>query len=108
MTRPKLKMLKPRIGLADTSRVPTLTRTARATERDRGRPWRRLRAEVLAAEPLCRPCKAARRVTLATEVDHITPLWAGGSADDPANLQPICPACHRTKSARDAANAGRA
>lgn len=58
--------------------------------------WRRIRAAVLAAEPLCRECSRADRVTAATVVDH---------ADDdswnnaPDNLQPLCAPCHGRKTA---------
>lgn len=35
--------------------------------------WRRIRARQLQAEPLCRMCKAAGRITAATVCDHIDP-----------------------------------
>lgn len=58
--------------------------------------WRRLRALVLSAEPICRLCKRAP----ATEVDHIVPRVLGG-ADSLSNLQPLCGPCNRTKSRSD-------
>jgi 5-methylcytosine-specific restriction protein A len=61
-----------------------------------GRPWRRLRSAILDTEPLCRPCSAMGRVTVATEVDHVLPRSEGGT-DDQANLQPICHPCHVAK-----------
>jgi 5-methylcytosine-specific restriction endonuclease McrA len=36
------------------------------------------------------------------EVDHVVPLWAGGSHGF-ANLQTLCYPCHRDKTAREAA-----
>jgi 5-methylcytosine-specific restriction endonuclease McrA len=36
------------------------------------------------------------------EIDHIVPLWAGGSHGF-ANLQPLCYPCHRDKTVREAA-----
>lgn len=46
--------------------------------------WRRIREAQLTAEPLCRSCKAAGRITAATVCDHIEPhrgdptrFWAG-------------------------------
>lgn len=36
------------------------------------------------------------------EIDHVTPLWAGGDHGF-ANLQPLCNLCHRSKTAREAA-----
>jgi len=50
--------------------------------------WRRIRAEVLATEPLCRVCGQP-----ATEVHHIQPLRLGGSHDG-SNLAPLCHSCH--------------
>ena len=70
------------------------------TERTRGRIWQRIRAQVLKANPLCVMCQSAGRVTLAREVDHITPLHKGGT-DDTTNLQGLCVPCHADKSARD-------
>lgn len=71
-----------------------------AHQRGYGADWRRLRAVVLAAEPLCRICAGAGRVTAATVVDHITPKAQGGP-DTPANLQPLCAPCHDTKTATE-------
>ena len=70
---------------------------ARATRKT----WRyqRARAKFLARYPLCRPCEAEGRVTLATQVDHILPaqhhpelFW-----DIEGNWQPICVECHENK-----------
>ncbi len=72
-----------------------------AAERGYGREHRRLRAELLQREPLCRVCKAQGRVTLATIADHITPFSKGGAAHDIANLQPICAEHHVDKSNAD-------
>lgn len=51
---------------------------------------------ILAHEPLCRPCRKADRITAATEVDHITPLFLGGTESED-NLQPICRECNDLK-----------
>lgn len=53
-------------------------------------------------EPLCRLCKAAGRITAAVCVDHKVPIADGGSMHDVENLQPLCAACHRRKSAIEA------
>ena len=49
----------------------------------------------------CEECKATGRVMLATVVDHITPLWAGGHESD-ANRQALSVECHDRKSADEA------
>ena len=49
--------------------------------------WRRLRKLVLSQDPLCRTCSIAGRIGLATVVDHVVPVKAGGARFDIANLQ---------------------
>jgi len=61
--------------------------------------WARLRALVLASEPLCRDCASVGRVTPATDVHHIVGLRAGGT-NEPDNLMPLCHACHAKRTAR--------
>jgi 5-methylcytosine-specific restriction protein A len=74
-----------------------------------GSRWDKLRLRILARDRhLCQPCLDAGVVTPAREVDHITPKAAGGT-DAEDNLAAICIACHREKTAREAAEAqGRA
>ncbi|MGK2927932.1 MAG: HNH endonuclease signature motif containing protein [Lysobacterales bacterium] len=53
--------------------------------------WRKLRAYVLAREPLCRECRKEGRTTPATVVDHID----GDSFNNATtNLQPLCAKHH--------------
>jgi 5-methylcytosine-specific restriction endonuclease McrA len=66
------------------------------------RRWRRERRAHLAAEPLCRMCKAQGYTTLATVVDHVKPhkgdeflFW------DPNNRQSLCKVCHDSAKARE-------
>ncbi|EKZ1926205.1 TPA: HNH endonuclease signature motif containing protein [Stenotrophomonas maltophilia] len=66
--------------------------------------WRRLRAVVLAREPLCRCCAGQGRVRPATEVDHID---GDDSNNADSNLQPLCRTCHSTKTARENGGFGR-
>lgn len=47
----------------------------------------------------CRACD--RLLPPAFEIDHSTPLWAGG-ADSLANLQALCPNCHAAKTQSEA------
>lgn len=63
--------------------------------------WRHLRNAVIAAHPLCEECSRKGRTTAAAEVHHRIPLDKGRTfaekqrlAYSPANLQPLCRACH--------------
>lgn len=58
--------------------------------------WLRLRALVLADEPLCRSCAARGLVVPALDVDHIDNDGDNNSRD---NLQPLCRSCHSHKTA---------
>lgn len=60
--------------------------------------WQKLRAQVLAQEPLCRDCHKRQIITPATDVDHISGDPSDNSMD---NLQPLCHSCHSIKTARD-------
>ena len=76
-----------------------------STARGYGADWRRVRAMVLRAEPMCRMCRGEGRLVEATEVDHIQSFR--GVADplrlDPANLRPLCAPHHRARTGRQAA-----
>lgn len=50
---------------------------------------------------LCQECKRQGRTTVGHPVDHIIPLWAGGSDDD-SNKETLCIPCHDVKTAREA------
>ena len=73
-----------------------------STPRIRGRKGRYLRDRWLSWNPTCAICEAMTppRYTVATEVDHIVPLFKGG-ADDDSNRQSACAPCHEAKTARD-------
>lgn len=62
--------------------------------------WRRIRAQVLREEPVCRDCDAP-----SVEVDHISPrrleLEAGRDPDRRENLQGLCRRHHSAKTARE-------
>lgn len=92
----RLTTVKPRVAFARQRIV------SHYVERIRGRANQRRRERILSAQPLCVLCQAEDRVALATEVDHVVPLWKGGSEDD-SNCQGLCAACHKAKSAREAA-----
>jgi 5-methylcytosine-specific restriction endonuclease McrA len=68
--------------------------------------WRRVRAWVLAQEPLCRDIfgwhAAVAEIVLAREVDHVVRLVDRPDlAFDDGNLQPLCVECHARKSANE-------
>jgi predicted kinase len=60
-----------------------------------GRPWRRVRAQVLARSRVCWICGHDG----SDSVDHLTPVSRGGAPLDPGNLAPAhhapCPTCGR-------------
>ena len=57
--------------------------------------WRKLRAFVLAEEPLCRLCAEMGRDTPANTVDHIQPHKNNPNLFfDRNNLQSLCASCH--------------
>lgn len=63
------------------------------TERTRGRKGVKLRKQRLAAEPLCRDCKAEGMIRPATVPDHIRPLALGGD-DTEDNIRCLCAEHH--------------
>ena len=68
-----------------------------AHSRGYGQTWRNIRTWILRRDKhLCQTCKAAGRLTPATEVDHIINKAQGGT-DHPDNLQAICHRCHGVK-----------
>lgn len=68
--------------------------------RIRGRALQQIRAAHFRREPLCVMCKAAGRVTLATELDHIVALTNNGT-DTADNRQGLCVPCHESKTLAD-------
>jgi 5-methylcytosine-specific restriction protein A len=71
-----------------------------ATPRTRGRRLQRIRERQLRLHPLCARCMANGFVTEATQVDHIVPLFKGGT-DAWHNLQSLCEPCHEEKTRED-------
>jgi 5-methylcytosine-specific restriction protein A len=68
--------------------------------RIRGRKLQRINRLILQEHPLCAMCEAEGRVVAAQEVDHIQPLWKGGT-NERRNLQPLCIPHHRAKSLQE-------
>lgn len=57
--------------------------------------WQMLRRKRLFLNPLC-PCGE-----IATDVDHIRPIEAGGQPFSLENTQSLCHSCHATKTNRE-------
>lgn len=105
---------KPSTNRATPARIPNLRpRVSSAPDRlhelaheppprIRGRALQRIRRQHLQQNPLCVKCYDRDRIVAATQIDHKTPLWAGG-ADDADNRQGLCDACHLEKSTTEAA-----
>ncbi|QUM70851.1 HNH endonuclease [Sphingopyxis granuli] len=69
------------------------------TERIRGRRGVELRKRRLAAEPLCRLCRADGVVRAAEVIDHIVPLAKGGKDID-ENCRALCHEHHAEVTAK--------
>lgn len=108
MSRPKIKMAQPRIAMApDRIKMAPPLRVSKTSGRDadprrtlklNGGAWQKLRASVLAGEPLCRHCTARGLTVPATDVDHRDGNPGNNEAE---NLQPLCHECHSRKTAAD-------
>ncbi len=73
-------------------------RTARQTS---GAKWEKTRKVIFRRDKyLCQVCAQKNETKVASEVDHIKPLWTGGT-DELVNLQAICSECHKIKTARE-------
>ena len=63
--------------------------------------WHRLRAMVLAEEPLCYECQAIGLTAASTDVDHVTPHQGDPTLFwDRGNLRGMCNPCHTRKTSR--------
>lgn len=101
--RPKLARLRPAVELQRlTSSVPKLVGSPMATPRLRGRANQDRRERWMRLRPLCVKCEARGIVRQWDQLDHIVPLFKGGSDDD-GNLQGLCTPCHAEKTAADMA-----
>lgn len=63
--------------------------------------WSALRKNILARDNfLCQSCLKKGIAIEAKHVDHIKPKHLGGT-DEPSNLQSLCAACHKKKTASE-------
>ena len=94
----KLTTLKPRVGTLNTQRAPTLTTEV---QRITGSRLQTIRDRILRrANGLCECeiCRAPGAVPqIATQIDHIQPLWEGGQEVD-SNRQALSAEHHLAKS----------
>jgi 5-methylcytosine-specific restriction protein A len=104
----KLQTLKPRLQAAGQRLAPFNPPRPDTVPRVRGWKGMQDRERIRARDcGLCQECKRQGRVSVGTVVDHITPLWKGGSDDD-ANKELLCQTpCHDAKTAREARERGR-
>ena len=97
-----MRTLKPRVAILDTRRARPST--TKELSRLSGGAWETLRMRVLKRDLSlcqCAECKATNRLRIAHEVDHVVPLWEGGS-NDLSNLSAINRECHARKSETEA------
>jgi 5-methylcytosine-specific restriction protein A len=99
----KLQSLKPRVANLTTSRLTVLRSRPDTVERKRGSAGVKDRQRIKARDfGLCVLCSEAGFIRRGVVVDHILPLWAGGSDED-ENKQTLCTECHDAKTATEAA-----
>jgi 5-methylcytosine-specific restriction protein A len=102
----KLTTLKSRLQTAG-NRIPTLTAKPNVIERKRGSAGVRDRERIRARDcGLCQECRRQGKVGVGSDVDHIVPLWEGGSDDD-SNKELLCVGHHLNKSKEEAKRRGK-
>jgi 5-methylcytosine-specific restriction protein A len=89
-----MKMLKSSINVLQSQGARSLSATVRIT----GSRLQKIRRDKLLSNPACEECARNGIVTPARVIDHIAPLWAGGS-ESANNRQSLCIRCHDAKSA---------
>ena len=96
----KLPTLKPRLQTVK-AKTPISTMVS-GTNRLYGNTWQKIRQQVMLGSQYS--CAVCGRVSMyEMEVDHIKPLWLGGS-NKLDNLQLLCKSpCHEIKTAQEAA-----
>lgn len=99
----KLATLKPGLQGMPAGRVQTLAARPQMVERLRGGAGVRDRVRIKQRDcGLCQECRRNGMGRPGHVVDHITPLWNGGS-DDESNKELLCHTCHDAKTAIEAA-----
>jgi 5-methylcytosine-specific restriction protein A len=75
-------------------------RPSSSATRLRGRALQQARAELFSRNPLCVSCPKKGITRLATERDHVIPLFEGGT-DDASNTVGLCNPCHKEKTQQE-------
>jgi 5-methylcytosine-specific restriction protein A len=100
----KLRILKTGVRMAGQRSLTPVPDRPEAVERKRGRAGVEDRERIRARdEGQCQQCKREQRahINIGTDVDHIVPLWEGGSDED-ENKELLCLGHHLAKSNREA------
>ena len=95
----KITSIKPSI----TTIIDTRIGSSPNTERIRGGRLSKIRQRIALRDQFA--CQICGRLTLKGEVDHIVPLFLGGSNAD-ANMQWLDKECHKAKSEREEGERG--
>ena len=99
----KLRIHKAAVRMAGQRALKRVPDQPEATERVRGSRGVKDRERIRARDAgQCQQCKREDRqhIRIGTEVDHIKPLWKGGSDDDD-NKELLCDEHHKAKSKRE-------
>lgn len=67
--------------------------------------WQQVRKQILAERCVCE-IRGPKCTGIATEVDHIVPVDAGGARLDPVNLRPACKNCNSGRASSEKAKNG--
>lgn len=98
----KLQTLKPRLQTLG-SKLQTVATRPGTVERKRGYAGVKDRERIRERDQgLCQQCLRNGIGRTGWPVDHIVPLWKGGSDEDD-NKELLCDDCHDAKTAREAA-----
>ncbi len=93
-----MKTLKPSIRTINTS----LVKTGSGTQRIRGNSLVAIKKKFERENPrLCATCTSLGLVGFGDEMDHVVPLWMGGS-ESHSNRQWLCVQHHKVKTAAEA------
>ena len=98
LQKPKLKILKNKLVEKELSQVKANNGLKRIT----GSKWIAIKKSFELFNPrLCAECDRQGKVGNGDELDHIIPLWAGGT-NDPKNFQWLCKEHHIAKTNEEA------